>query len=205
MTAQDAFRALVRTHVAPVLRAAGFRSASPTWRLTAPTGDMAIVNVQKSWYNDGDEVNFYVNLAILPVALWDFDERTFPRKRPALPLERDGLLRRRLIPPASSRTRESWVVDESGGCGEILHDLLERTAVPELRSLLDRDRLATVLQSRGHGWWTLTRRDLAAAFALADGGPTPRLARILDDLQNSLLTPADEEKIAWIRRRAGFD
>lgn len=202
MTAQKAFRALMRDCVAPPLRAAGFQAAAATWRLSSPRGTLAIVNVQKSWDNDGDEVNFYVNLAVLPLALWDFEAQTFPRRHPARPMERDGLLRKRLNPPSPAREREGWVVRPGDRCGEILRDQLERVTIPELRTLLDPGRLATALQNGGNGWWTLPRRSLGAAFALADSGLTDRLQLLLMDLEHSRLTPADTEKLRWLRRRA---
>jgi hypothetical protein len=58
---------MVTTHVRPLMKVAGFTASAPTWRLTAPSGSIGVVNLQKSRWGDGDDLSFYVNLAIVPV------------------------------------------------------------------------------------------------------------------------------------------
>ncbi|MBM2620611.1 DUF4304 domain-containing protein [Actinoplanes sp. LDG1-06] len=195
---------MVKTHVGPPLREAGFKGSAPTWRLRSPAGDVAIVNLQKSSYNDGDEVNFYVNLAVLPAAWWEYLIDETPQRRPANPVERDGLLRRRLDPPVKFRLRDGWVVggaDDADDGGIVLGEQLEQVAIPELRALLDPGGLAAFVEGDAPGWWVTRRKELALAYAVAGEGMTPRLQRVLDDFDRSPHDPRDAKQAAWLRRR----
>ncbi|MEV0560925.1 DUF4304 domain-containing protein [Dactylosporangium sp. NPDC050588] len=205
MTAKEAFGAMVKMHVGPPLREAGFRGPAPTWRRRSPAGDIAVVNLQKSSYNDGDEVNFYVNLAVLPAAWWQYLIDDSSQKRPTNPVERHGLLRRRLDPPVKSRLRDGWVIRGTDGgddCGLVLGERLEQVAVPELQALLDPGGLADFLDGGARGWWVTKRKDLALAYVLAGKGMNPRLQGVLDDFDRPSRSPRDAEQAAWLRQQA---
>ncbi len=70
VSATGEFRLMLRDRIGPALREAGFRSSSPTWTLTASRGDRALVNVQRSRWSPPGEVEFTVNLSVLPEPWW---------------------------------------------------------------------------------------------------------------------------------------
>jgi hypothetical protein len=201
VTAQDAFQTMLRGQVAPVLRNAGFKKSATTWRLHSPHGDVAVINVQKSRWNTGNEVDFYVNLAIVPAVWWEnlsLDIDT----RPATPHEFHGLLRRRLDPTAV--LPNGWNVrdtDSAGTCGAVLGEQLEHIAIPELRDLLDRDRLVAFLAAGATGWWVVNE-PLALAYVIADQGPSRQLNETLDAVESTQPDPRTIKQLEWLRLRA---
>jgi hypothetical protein len=98
MTARETFQAMVKAHVRPPLRNAGFKSSALTWRLQSSDGDFVLVNLQQSRRDSGDAVRFYVNLAVVPASWWEFVVQNWG-KTPLAPTESYGLLRRHLDPP----------------------------------------------------------------------------------------------------------
>lgn len=204
MVAKEAFTAMVQAHVGPPLRAAGFRGSAPTWRLTSPSGDVAIVNLQRSRWDHGDAVTFYVNLAVLPALWWQCLKHDGRAVRPRDPVEAHGLLRRRLDAPAQEPLRGNWSirgVDPGNDCGRMLQEELQRIAVPELRALLDRDHLAAFVCGGAQGWWVTQPQGLALAFIVAGAGRSPRVERMLDEYDGTSPVPRDAERSAWLRRR----
>ncbi|GII25592.1 DUF4304 domain-containing protein [Planosporangium mesophilum] len=209
MGARNAFHAMLDKRIDPVLRSAGFRRSSGTWRLTAAHGDIAVVNVQKSQWTSTDEVPFFVNLAVLPAAWWEYCSQIFLQGCRVAPLESDGLLRRRLDPPEDRPTpvRGGWQVHDAtsaGACGLVLSEQLDRVAIPELRAMLDRDHLFEFIRSGAEGWWVTGKPQLAMAYVIVDRGLRAQLGEILDAFDSAPNSSYDVAQSAWLRRRASL-
>jgi hypothetical protein len=206
VTARDLLGDVLKQRVHPVLRGGGFKRSGTTWRLESPQHDFAVVNVQISRWNVGDEVNFYINLAIVPAMWWQFISQRWHRTR-AAPLESDGLLRRRLDPPdgAPAQPEGAWHIRDTrtaSECARILSEHLQNVVVPELSSSLDRQRLPMLIREGGSGWWLTQHRHLALAFVIAGDGSSPDLATALDAFDDSPHEPRDAAMAAWLRQEA---
>src|SRR4051794_27030330 len=116
---------MLKQQIGPLLRGTGFKSAASTWRLQSARGDVALINLQTSRWNADDEIRFYVNLAIVPAAWWEFLSQQLD-KPPSTPRESHGLLRRRLDPPkAHPPLRHGWLVHDAHSartCGQVLNE-----------------------------------------------------------------------------------
>jgi hypothetical protein len=159
MTARDALKVALREYVAPILRAAGFRGSYPTWRRAEPSGDVAIVNVQPSVYNEGDFGEFYVNLAVVPAPWWMWQQECLSKISPLeaapgkQPMEYNGLYRARLA-PRGTRTPGTyqWVVDSVDGASRTAAAMaaaLEEQGLPALQEFLTPGRMLEAVRS-GH-------------------------------------------------------
>lgn len=204
MTAHDAFQTMLREHVAPLLRSAGFKKSATTWRRYSTHGDVAVINVQKSRWNAGDEVDFYVNLAIVPAVWWEHLALEL-NTRAKTSGESHGLLRRRLDPALDRVTMPNgWQVrdtDSANTCGAALSQQLEHIAIPELHDLLDRDRLVAFIAAGPTGWWVV-HKPLAIAYVIADQGPSQQLTEALDAVESSQPDPRTTKRLEWLRLRA---
>jgi Domain of unknown function (DUF4304) len=69
-SAHQAFRQLLRDHVAPALRELGFVGSGTAYRLQIP-GAIALLGFQRSRYDDRDVVAFTANLTAGPEAAWE--------------------------------------------------------------------------------------------------------------------------------------
>ena len=72
MQARHLFWVLMRDQVGPLLRAAGFRGSGQSWRLEHPSGNAALIRVQRSRWNTADSVQFTIRPGEV-VYLGDFD------------------------------------------------------------------------------------------------------------------------------------
>ncbi|GIJ70870.1 DUF4304 domain-containing protein [Virgisporangium ochraceum] len=195
-----AYTEMLRQHVHPSLRAAGYARAASTWRRQSPRGDLAVVNLQRSRWEAGDRVTFYVNLAVLPAARWRYIREEWDRV-PAAPQESHGLLRRRLDPADGA----GWQLHDAASaevCGRALGHRLDHVAVPELAALLDRDHLLGFIAGGAPGWWVTEPVDLARAYVIGDQGPGAALAALLDSFDRTAPVPRDQAKADWLRRNA---
>lgn len=61
--ARESYDVIVKGHVAPVMKAAGFKKAGTQWRLR---GEIAwgVVNMQKSAFSSRDEISFTMNVGV---------------------------------------------------------------------------------------------------------------------------------------------
>ncbi|WP_250447987.1 DUF4304 domain-containing protein [Actinotalea sp. C106] len=80
MTALDDARALMRDHLAPSLRAQGWRGSAGSWLRTHPT-QWVTLGWQKDKYSDPASVLFTGNLAVISKDVWDAEN--VPRGRRA--------------------------------------------------------------------------------------------------------------------------
>lgn len=69
-TAQDTYAEMLKTLVAPGLRAIGFKGSSQNYRL--PSDDYwAMLGFQKSTSSDATQVRFTANVLVVPRSAWD--------------------------------------------------------------------------------------------------------------------------------------
>jgi len=74
---QEAFRALIRDHVAPALRGLGFVGSGQAFRLPIPDA-IALLGFQRSRHDQPDDVSFTVNLTAGPTATWEAARQLYP-------------------------------------------------------------------------------------------------------------------------------
>ena len=72
MQARHLFWVLLRDQVGPLLRAEGFRGSGQSWRLEHPSGNAALIQVQRSRWTTSDSVQFTINLAVASKVVWDW-------------------------------------------------------------------------------------------------------------------------------------
>jgi hypothetical protein len=66
MQARHLFWVLLRDQIGPLLRAEGYRGSSQSWRLEHPSGNAALIQVQRSRWTTSDSVQFTINLGSRP-------------------------------------------------------------------------------------------------------------------------------------------
>jgi hypothetical protein len=74
-TAQDRFRSMVRTELAPELRRLGFRGSGAQFELPSAT-HWLLLGLQRSTSSTADEVRFTVNLSAVDRQAWDTKRET---------------------------------------------------------------------------------------------------------------------------------
>ena len=220
MTAQEALRTALRDVVGPVLRRAGYKGSAPTWRRRNDLGDWAVVNVQSSPWSTRDGVRCIVNVAVAPephLAWHDHRMHRLPSPhdyRTTKVVESDGLFRHRLEPSGKPEgAGEQWweVLDDetARAAADDMVLQLERTGLPKLAQLLDRQGMLAAVREhdlgdvRGDGW---TRYFLEAeAILLADQGPSAALDAALAAATTHWSDPwTDRERLLhdWVSGRA---
>jgi len=198
---------MVAKRIVPVLREAGYRGTAGTYTLTAPGGDVAIVNLQKSRWNSADEVAFTVNLAIVPVPWFDWQQKEHGLASKARLREYHGLWRDRLRPsPTLSEERDFWVVrDETtaDACAADVTAKLRQDGLPRLSSLLDRPALIEAVRAGDFGFIKMSPT-LPLAVILSDHGPSRELEDAVRSLQadQGWLEASRNEAVGWIRDRS---
>lgn len=208
---QALFKEAARERVGVLLRSAGYRGSAPTWRKTSPRGDVCLVNLQRSAWNDAHSLTFYANLAAVPRPCWELDE-----DRPRLPSEFHGAIRGRLL-HALPRPQE-WSFHDDESC-RATFDRLEASLVDVgigvLDRLLDRDQVLALAQDAvardslmievGDGLSAHFGRAplVVAAALLAERGPSVSLDRALDALDVLAAGGWQPPRpSAWFRARA---
>ncbi len=165
MQARHLFWVLLRDQVGPLLRAEGFGGSGQSWRLEHPSGNAALIQVQRSRWNTTDSVQFTINLAVASKVVWDWQ---LTRESGHGPAARPSALYTgmRLEPVAAS------VV-------EALHG----RAIPLLGDHLTDAALCRWLDDPQLGWPTDTWRLVYLSVLLATHGPNRRLDQVLEQLQ----------------------
>jgi len=121
MQARHLFWVLLRDQVGPLLRAEGFRGSGQSWRLEHPSGNAALIRIQRSRWNTADSVLFTINLAVASKVVWDWQLTREPGRGPAHP-------RPSTRPVVTGRCRPSSH-DPAGG-GRHPHDVQRQVVVP---------------------------------------------------------------------------
>lgn len=157
-----------------------------------------MVNVQLSPWNTGDEVGFYVNLAVVPEPwrAWMAAQASEPVG--AAVKEYNGLWRARLDPTSTGGgSRGSWEVTNERTAEVAALDVAQRLVddgLPALQRSLDRTCMLDALRYGNPGelaraGWE-THNGMALVVMLADTGPSPGLDVALATL---LERPSDVE------------
>lgn len=69
VTAQEAYRSLLKEHVGPPLRASGWRGSAAVWYLPSDTHH-AILGWQKDRRSDAEQVSFTANVKVVAKSVW---------------------------------------------------------------------------------------------------------------------------------------
>ena len=215
MNALDLLKGAVREAVVPVLRREGYRGSFPTWRLTAPTGDVAVVNLQSSQWNSREQAQVFVNIAVVPEVWWKWLRECdpWPGGPAKQPMEYHGLFRDRLhrVPGrALDTSRQVWTVtsaDSAQAMARNLATVLERDGLPVLRRYLNRAALLSDLRSDRLVTWRdgAAQRDQALAVLLSDeGGPElEEVCERLDAFDGAVgMREVSRRTASWARSRA---
>ncbi|MFD8547091.1 hypothetical protein [Streptomyces sp. NPDC059649] len=200
---------LVREHVAPVMRAAGFKRSGRTFRLVADCGDQAVLGFSRH-YVDPDAAVFGVGYGIVPAPYWEWINRQHwasgqvgaPRAFESAVVAGD------VIPPPGTahrpdcegRLRSRWALREDNRdlCGEALAGALRDEAIPQMVHLLDRTNL---LEDRRHRAMPVVRLVPLPRLEIllrVDDAPRREIEALLADVQPA--GPGDDFA-AWVRRR----
>jgi hypothetical protein len=150
LTAQDALALALKEVVAPVCREAGFRGSGKNWRRRNEVGDVAVVNVQSSWYSSAATARCIVNLSLVPEPWLDWQTSSMGRTPPRTVGESWGLYRDRLDASHGPEGVETWwEVHDEDDAQAAAHDMagqLRERGLPRLVTLLDRDELLGALR-----------------------------------------------------------
>jgi hypothetical protein len=211
--AQERFRVLLREHLGPLLRAEGFRGSGQSWRLEHPSGNAALIQVQRDRYNSADRVRFTINLAVASKVVWDWqltrEPERGPTARPSALYATDCPLWLRigtLLPEG----KDTWWTIASGTrlapLAASVAEALRGRAIPLLRDHLTDGALCRWLDDPQLGWPTDTWRLLYLSVLLATQGPSRRLDHVLEQLQDRAVhdprPPWLAEHVTDMRQRA---
>jgi hypothetical protein len=126
-TAQDAYRTLLRTRIAPALRAMGFKGSGNSFSMAR--GDYEVgINFQKNKWSTRDLVTFDVNLAVVHRANNEsFERENVVARRLGKEIEvpTSGNFFSRLSKLGEWRENFPWTVTPAGPNDEVAHDVLE--------------------------------------------------------------------------------
>jgi hypothetical protein len=176
---------LLKRHVTPVLREAGFKRSGANYRLTADNGDVAIFNARR-WTTDPAVDGFMLALAVAPLPYVEWLNRDRP-ERMARPrgLEHGMLtwylkapLRWQLTPKGQDTVWALAHESEVDAVGEELRKILT-DGVPWLVSLFDHDRLCATIQERYADFDIRLERHLGQAVIRSAEGPAEEVTRLL--------------------------
>jgi hypothetical protein len=183
MDASAELRAALRDRVGSVLRESGFRGTQPTWVLTAPHGDLGVVNVQRASWSYPGTVSFTVNLAVIPEPWWRYLQSWFPDDPPKKPKEYHGMWRDRLHPGPGVATDPVkwdgwWQVNDGATAAAAADDVaasLRTHGIPELTRLSNRREIIAEAKGPGHN-------GIGLVVLLADEGPSAELDALLEKM-----------------------
>lgn len=213
MTAQDALKAALKEHVAPVLRAHGYKGSAPTWRRASGVGDVAVVNVQSSSFSSAAELRCVINLAVAPQPWLDWSEVKFGRPIKSVK-ESDGLWRDRLHatdPRVMTGGEPWWGVSEAISARLSAEDMVEQLktkGLPTLERLLDREAFVNTVRDGNLGFAKAqslpTFFNWALLVLLADDRPSAEFTALLSkvETQDDVRHAEQARRLAtWARDR----
>ncbi len=185
--AQESLRGVLRDRLGPVLRAAGFKGSAPTWTLSSPNGDRAVVNVQSSDFSSKNEALFTVNLSIVPNAWWRRRNHQLRKNESRAVKEYDGLWRDRLRArhQQAANRPEWWSVTDDAAAQRAVDDVvgqMENGVLAQLRQLLEPGAILAAARSGHLGHASFDTRG-ALAVLLTENDPGDELPDLLTDLE----------------------
>jgi hypothetical protein len=192
------FNQFKKAYAAPALKAAGFVREGADYRLYAANGLSGSVILQRHDRDDGDGFWFRYELRS--------EIRLIYSKEFGLGSTGGLILLQVQRPDAAMLSGLDladvyWWQRSSGGVpseclGEHLTQSLTEDVIPNIRTWLDPEELATViLEKRPFHFPLESSRDRLAAFALAAAGPSEKLRAVLERL------PDDDDLKLWLDRR----
>ncbi|GAA2641411.1 hypothetical protein GCM10010425_54000 [Streptomyces spororaveus] len=199
---------LVKQHVAPVMKAAGFKKSGRTFRLTASNGDQAVLGFAR--HNiDPDAAVFEVGYRIVPAPYWEWIDRHSAIGSARAPIAfGPAVLVGSVIPPTQAAHapdpamsfRERWALREDNrlACGEALATVLHEEAVPQIVHLLDRGNLLQECRHPALPVVRLVPLTRVEILLRVDDAPYEEIESLLADVQ--LASPHDDF-ITWTRQR----
>ena len=138
-TAQETYRELMKSHIAPGLRALGFKGSGQSYELPTPE-HWVMLGFQKSQWSDAADVRFTVNVLVAARKVWDAQrkERTHLPARPtANRLWGDFVWQRRIGRLLPAGEDLWWQVDAGTPLDQLAHTVLsavEDYALPAVRA-----------------------------------------------------------------------
>lgn len=187
VTAQEAFDALIREHIAPALKARGFRRTRSTFH--RPVGaNWEVVNVQRSQFSDAGHIKLTVNVAVGIDRLRDGVLDWADGKRPP---DHKCHLRARLGQLVTGQ--DVWwdlrPDTDLGELGESLLEAIEHHGLPWLEARSDDVQLRDTYLAdlRAVPWWEL--RPLQQLVQQL--GPLQAITAVADELQRRQEGPDD--------------
>lgn len=217
MLARDALRQAVKTTLAPALRARGFRGTYPTWRLQRE-GDVVLVNLFGSQFNEGPYGDFLLTIGVVPAAWWSWSHECAvghslfeSGSRPGKEQPWD-CLSSKIVRPRGRR--EQWPVDADQDVTAVAEAMTAAAlrALPAALALTGPGRLAAAVEA--------DKVRLTSLAAGIPGGQEMALAVLLSDLGGARLvaacaalekaaehspSPMPRRTLPWVRHRAGLE
>jgi hypothetical protein len=197
---------VIKDHVAPVLKEAGFAKSGKTFRRTADNGDVAVIEFQRSAGSLDDRIIFFVNLAAVPVPQHDWLYHDAPAARARKPSSAAGLWRQRILAPdelnadrESPWRSERWLIDGPSSVdavGSTLAHVLTTEAIPMLIKLLDRKLFLELALDPAKPLGTLWGD--APALLLVDAEPSGERDTAI---AAAIARDPEGEFAAWLRER----
>lgn len=182
------------------------RGSAQSWRLEHPSGNAALIYFQRSKWNTADRVEFLINLAVASKIGWDWKLSREPERRPsarpsALYVNDCPLWLRIGAPTSEGRGEGAWWTITTGmrlaPLAASVTEALGGWAIPLLRDHLTDAALRRWLEAHDPqlGWPPDTWRLLYLSVLLAAQGPSSRLDRVLEQLQDQA---AQERRPPWL-------
>lgn len=183
--------AFLRDHVRAPLKEKGFSRKGRDFRLTAPNGDVALINFF-SWRLGDREVEFFLDVGILPLTWTEFLNDRFG--------EADGSIAStlwwtRLNSPFKSLGLWQFDLDDTERMPHFLRELASQADC--LRFLIDRQNLVSEVR-KTEIQRLRSSREHALASLLVGEGPSHELEETLRVLEAK---DSSDELAAWIRTR----
>ena len=191
---------VLKKYVTPTLAPLGYRKVGNTYRLTAENGDQALINFQVSSGSVGDDVIFFINVAVVPRTQIDLNNSIFQRS--TQPTTAAGILSDRLWPPAdveydnnSQFDDQRWQFSDADGAdrvGKHLVEILSGDVHPVLAPLLDRRTfLAYLHQPDENKPFKAENSARNTVMLLLDEGRSP-------ELDDALAKSKAPQWVAWV-------
>jgi hypothetical protein len=200
---------LVKQHVAPVMKAAGFKKSGRTFRLIADNGDQALLGFARH-YVDPDAAVFDVGFGIVPALYWEWINRQhWASGEVKAPIAfGPAVVSGEVIPPSHAAHapddgmpfRSRWALrqDNSRACGEALATVLRDEAIPQMVHLLDRTNLLQECRYPALPVVRLVPLTRVEILLRVDDAPSEEIESLLADVQAA--GPGDNFS-AWTRQR----
>lgn len=198
---------LIREHVVPVMKAAGFAKKGRTFRLAALNGDHLFMQVWPEAV-DPEKYVFDVFFSVVPLPQWAFLNREY--ETPPPPDTSGALAKYEVIPPpevahqpdSEMPFRSRWAFAEPDTrevCGRELARALTGVALPRMVPLLDRKTLlAQTRTNPNDGLLRLKSADISEIMLRIDDDSVADVAALVDKAEADSAFPP---LVAWARER----